>query len=151
MVRLCAHDEILGHKAVSSAGCSTANPPNVFGFDATIVHDSSRVNLGGFSSCIRCHFRLSSALPSLTLDPPEGRVKLRAATCVDTNALRESELRFASKSTAMLEKTPSRRSGGDLPRCAGEVTRIATQAKPRLKSCTIPSPCHTLTARGRSW
>ena len=134
MVRLCAHDEILGRKAVSSAGCSTANPPNVFGFDATIVHDSSRVNLGGFSSCIRCHFRLSSALPSLTLDPPEGRVKLRAATCVDTNALRERSglqarervMRFASKSPAMLEKTPSRRKGGDLPRCAGEVTRFAT-------------------------
>ena len=113
MVRLCAHDEILGRKAVSSAGCSTANPPNVFGFDATIVHDSSRVNLGGFSSCIRCHFRLSSALPSLTLDPPEGRVKLRAATCVDTNALRERSglqarervMRFASKSpVAMREK-----------------------------------------------
>ena len=103
MVRLCAHDEILGRKAVSSAGCSTANPPNVFGFDATIVHDSSRVNLGGFSSSIRCHFRLSSALPSLTLDPPEGRVKLRAATCVVPNARAAGEVAALAAGGGLVE------------------------------------------------
>jgi hypothetical protein len=78
MVRFGADDETLGRKAVSIAGCSKANPPNAFGFDATIVHESLRVNRVGFSSClIRSYFRLPSALP--------GRFRVRRDVNDDLN------------------------------------------------------------------
>ena len=84
-VQLDAADETLDRKVVSLAGCFTVDPPNEFGFDATIALDSWCVSLASsWSWFMGCH-RLRALGPPLADARPSQRA--RRTTQVRTQSI----------------------------------------------------------------